>query len=454
MVDALETFCSIAERQMSCDYGALVEIPQFSPAIAEQMTNLVTSRGVTLFSLQHHTAVAQGDTKSPMQSDFALCEALYKCRQLGALPIVRACVSPNVATQAIADAGDGFGPELDALSQPERSEVRAILRATLFSFHAGFQCPLLVTRIHSETALRCFLEQRHLCRGILFGQTTIPAIAGNQRNASGEWPIEGRLTCSTDWNEALGSGCQPPIRCQPGLNSTLMAHLTTNDCISVASAHCAISTGDKAGVWMGSDKKHLPRGIASLGYRLIALWNTGIEEGNIDVCAFVKSVSTDPARLANVYPKKGSISVGSDADIVVWSRTGSITATNGCEKLLPTGVYNAYSEIPIRSRPDLVFLRGQLLVERGQMVEPICPAGLFVPTKPFGQYTYGRVEAIEANVRADNIRVQREPYKGDVISSPTEGIETQMKESHFFRKEHYDNVPKGRFRLYSQPDDY
>ncbi|VDP80093.1 unnamed protein product [Echinostoma caproni] len=441
--DSFDHFVKCSTGRMFCDYAVCVRVPRFNEETGVDMEYLVKEKGVCLYSLVLGASGKVPDGEALNEEDFD--RVLKQCRTLGALPVVPALTSPQLAddisTELIKECPN-LGPELHQFSQPERAEADTIRKAALHAFESERVCPILISRIQSDLALRCFYEQRRYCRSLLFGQTTIAAIGAPlsaANNYSGDQPVVDLVT-SKDWATAAGCVCDPPIRPDVNLSEKLIVHLNSSDALIVGSGHRAVSLEVKASFGLKRSSK-IPKSIAALGCRLVALWDCAVENnGGIDQCSFVRAVSTDPARLANLYPQKGRIQPGSDADIVVWSKPD--LADNGCwDKLMPAGVYNVFSGLSPRSRPEIVFLRGCIVVMNGKLVEDSAH-GQFVAVKPFGQMAFSRVAAVDQSHHSQMEKIIREPYTGPVFGGTANGVREETREHHYFRKEYYDNMPK------------
>jgi dihydropyrimidinase len=108
----------------------------------------------------------------------------------------------------------------------------------------------------------------------------------------------------------------------------------------------------------------------------------GVRAGRISLNRMVELLSTNPAKLFGLYPRKGTIAVGSDADIVVFDpeRTVTISAATHHSK----SDYNLFEGTEVAGVPDVVLLRGQVLVEDGQLVTSP-GVGQFVRRAKFGE---------------------------------------------------------------------
>ncbi|CAI2728734.1 unnamed protein product [Schistosoma spindalis] len=442
LIDAYEQFISSAHENLACDYGVCLRLAGFSSETNNELNTLVQDKGVVLFSVRVGSKSSSVvDNEQCIINEEEFCYFLKACRQLGALPMLEAATSVSLAQKLSSDVQincPDIGPEVNLLVSPEEAEANSILQGSLFSQYAGFRCPLLISRIHSKAALNCFIEQRRMCRGILFGQTSIPAIAVPLSLMNCDDHPDDVLTHSKNWAVAASYMYDPPLRPDTYLSQRLLTHLVSEDLACVGSGHRAITTAVRA-AFGSKNAVHIPRGIASLGYRMVALWHFGVESGFLDPCTFVKVTSSNPARLMNVYPQKGRIEVGSDADILIWSNSYK---QDVLENILPDGVPNLFSNTSdYRSGPEVVILRGHIAVQNTEFSNNSSTYGKLIVCRPFSHYVYARVDAVERSVNSEFKMLQREPYVGNAVSNTTE-TSNDNKEGYYFRKEYYDNMPR------------
>ena len=134
----------------------------------------------------------------------------------------------------------------------------------------------------------------------------------------------------------------------------------------VTSDHCAFSyEGDRGKGKHGRDAAFdaIPNGIPGLAARLPLLFSEGVAKGRIDLPTFVKLVAENPARIAGLYPRKGVIAVGSDADIVLWDAAREVTITNA---LMQHAVdYTPYEGMAVTGWPSMTIRRGEVVMRDG-----------------------------------------------------------------------------------------
>ena len=165
----------------------------------------------------------------------------------------------------------------------------------------------------------------------------------------------------------------PPFRDKVNQDS-LWAGLASGSLQVVATDHCAFTTEQKR---MGvGDFTKIPNGTGGLEDRMPVLWTKGVKTGRLTMNEFVAVTSSNIAKILNIYPRKGAIAVGSDADIVVLDPKKKKTIT--AKKQLSVIDYNVFEGVEVTglprytlSRGDVVFADGKIEVEdgRGQFVE-------------------------------------------------------------------------------------
>ena len=112
--------------------------------------------------------------------------------------------------------------------------------------------------------------------------------------------------------------------------------------------------------------KKVPNGVPGVETRLPILFSEGVNKGRIDLGTFVALTATNPAKLYGLYPRKGSIAVGADADLVIWDKDREVVITN--DKLHHNCDYTPYEGLSVRGWPAVVFSRGEIVVEEGKLL--------------------------------------------------------------------------------------
>ena len=180
-----------------------------------------------------------------------------------------------------------------------------------------------------------------------------------------------------DWDHSARRVMSPPFRNKKHQDS-LWAGLASGSLQVVATDHCAFSTEQKRyGV---GDFTKIPNGTGGLEDRMPMLWTYGVATGRLTMNEFVAVTSTNIAKILNVYPKKGAILVGADADIVVWDPTleKTISAT-GQQSAID---YNVFEGKQVKGLPRFTLSRGHVAIEEGA-IKTREGHGEFVKRAPF-----------------------------------------------------------------------
>ncbi len=154
----------------------------------------------------------------------------------------------------------------------------------------------------------------------------------------------------------------------------------TNGVFSVFSSdHAPFRYDDPQGKQPGGERpsfEHIPNGVPGIETRLPLLFD-GVARGKLSLHQFVELTSWRPARLYGLYPRKGTIAIGADADIVLWDPNKRVQIRNSA--LHHAVDYTPYEGIEVTGWPVHCFSRGEMLVRDGQYQEPQAGRGQFLP---------------------------------------------------------------------------
>jgi dihydropyrimidinase len=177
--------------------------------------------------------------------------------------------------------------------------------------------------------------------------------------------------------ENLGNGfdgakyvCSPPLRdADEGHQERLWQGLRTNDLQVVSTDHCPFCMGDHH--TFGTQKQlgqgdfsKIPNGMPGVEPRMILMYNGGVVEGRISLNRFVEITATAPAKMFGMYPRKGTIAVGSDADIVVFDPHGSHVISVDTHHMDVD--YSAYEGWEMQGKVDTVLSKGEIIIADDQ----------------------------------------------------------------------------------------
>ncbi|MBZ9698108.1 MULTISPECIES: dihydropyrimidinase [unclassified Mesorhizobium] len=341
LLEALQMWDNKTSRA-SCDYSFHMAITWWGKQVFDEMATVV-DKGITSFK---HFMAYKG---ALMVDDDEMYASFQRCADLGALPLVHAENGDVVAalSQKLLAAGNN-GPEGHAYSRPPEVEGEATNRAIMIADMAGV--PLYVVHVSCEQSHEAIRRARQ--KGMrVFGEPLIQHLT-----------LDESEYFDKDWDHAARRVMSPPFRNKLHQDS-LWAGLQAGSLQVVATDHCAFTTDQKR-FGVGNFTK-IPNGTGGLEDRLPVLWTRGVNTGRLTMNEFVAVTSTNIAKILNMYPKKGAIVEGADADIIVWDpqRKKKISA----KKQQSVIDYNVFEGVEVTGLPRFVFSRGELSVEEAEV---------------------------------------------------------------------------------------
>ena len=343
--------------QASCDFSFHMAITWWSEQVFDEMAEVVDA-GINTF--KHFMAYKN----ALMVDDEQMFASFRRCAALGAMPLVHAENGDVVAElQASLMAEGNTGPEAHAYSRPPQVEGEAANRAIMIADMAGV--PLYVVHVSCEEAHEAIRRARQGGQRV-FGEPLVQHLT-----------LDASEYAHPDWDHAARRVMSPPFRDKRHQDG-LWAGLAAGSLQVVATDHCAFSTEQKR---MGiGDFTKIPNGTGGLEDRLSVLWTRGVATGRLTMNEFVAVTSTNVARIMNLYPRKGVVARGADADIVVWDpeRTKTIRAESQQSAI----DYNVFEGTEVKGLPRFVLSRGKLSVREEEVMAEE-GHGRFVPREAF-----------------------------------------------------------------------
>jgi dihydropyrimidinase len=340
---ALDTWWKKAESKACIDYGLHMIVTDLPEAGLEDMDDMVRE-GVASFKL------FMAYPNVLMVDDATIFRALQQTSKNGALICMHAengSVIDVMVRQALAEGKTA--PIHHALTRPTLAEAEAVHRAIALAEMAGV--PIYIVHLSSEDALNQVREARD--RGLPAFAETCPQYL---------------LLSIDDMNrpgfESAKYVFTPPLREKQNLPK-LWDGLKSDNLQVVSTDHCPFCFEDQKALGK-DDFTKIPNGGPGIENRLQLLHHHGVNAGKITLNRFVEIVSTAPARIFGMYPKKGAIAPGSDADIVVWDPKAEHLISAKTHHMRVD--YSMFEGFKVIGNARQVFSRGELIVDKGQYV--------------------------------------------------------------------------------------
>ena len=326
----------------SCDYSFHMAITWWGEQVFDEMAKVVDS-GINTFK---HFMAYKG---ALMVDDDEMYSSFQRCSALGAMPLVHAENGDVVAQlqQKLLEEGNN-GPEGHAYSRPPEVEGEATNRAIMIADMA--RVPLYVVHVSCEQAHEAIRRARQ--KGMrVFGEPLVQHLT-----------LDETEYFNADWDHSARRVMSPPFRNKQHQDS-LWAGLQAGSLQVVATDHCAFTSEQKR-FGLGDFTK-IPNGTGGLEDRMPVLWTRGVNTGRLTMNEFVAVTSTNIAKILNVYPRKGAILEGADADIVVWDPTRSKTI--GAASQQSAIDYNVFEGIEVTGLPRFTLTRGMVAISEGEV---------------------------------------------------------------------------------------
>jgi dihydropyrimidinase len=280
-----------------------------------------------------------------MVDDATIFQAMLRTKDNGGLICMHAENGGVIDTLVHRALAEGHTePKWHALTRPMSAEAEATRRAIALSEMAG--APVYIVHLSAGDAME---EVRHAReRGLPVFAETCPQYLFLSYEDYERPGFEGAKYVMS-----------PPLR-PKGNEERLWNGLQTDALQAVSTDHCSFCMKEQKELGKGDFSK-IPNGAPGIENRLMLLWDGGVNGGRISPNRFVELVSTRPAKIFGLFPRKGSISIGADADLLLWDpeRKWTISAQTHRMKV----DYSAYEGREVKGVPDKVLLRGQLIVD-------------------------------------------------------------------------------------------
>ena len=371
IMEAYQQWSEWAQKAVA-DYSFHVAITWWDETVHADMQTLVEKYGVNSFK---HFMAYKG---AIMATDEILVNSFNRALELGAICTVHAENGDMVAQlqNKIFEMGI-TGPEGHPLSRPPEVEGEAASRA--ISIANVYGVPLYVVHVSTKQSLEAITRARNAGQKV-FGEVL-----------AGHLLVDESVYLDKDFESAAAHVMSPPFRAKEHQDA-LWKGILSGNLQTTATDHACFCNDQKAA---GKDDFRItPNGTAGIENRMEVLWHHGVNTGLFNMNEFVKLTSTNAAQIFNIYPRKGTISVGADADIVVWDpeATKTISAKTHHQNI----DFNIFEGMKVKgcashtiSAAKVVYANGELKVERG--------AGKYIERPAYASFYQGLDVQAEIN---------------------------------------------------------
>jgi dihydropyrimidinase len=339
-----------ADDKAAIDYSFHMNMVNFNEQVAKEIPALLDEGITTLKVFTAYNGVLRID-------DSSIFKVLKITAENGMLTMLHAengDVIEELVTEALADGHKSV--EWHALTRPAWGAGDAILRVAGMAKSANASLYI----VHMNTAIGAEMLKYSRRHGVKIMGETCPqylffTIDEMRRPDGAKWV------------------CSPPMRTKAD-NARLWQAIERGEMQTIGTDHCPFFyDGTKPIVYEGAeiaipgkelgadDFTKIPNGLPAVGDRLPVMWTEGVVKGRITPNQFVALTSTNPAKIFGMYPRKGALLPGSDADIVIWDPKRKVT--HGVAMSHQRTDYNLFEGWELVGYPEKVFLRGKLIVD-------------------------------------------------------------------------------------------
>jgi dihydropyrimidinase len=340
MLKGVDTWHEKAQGKAVIDYGFHLITTDFEDQHKPEMFKLI-DEGITSFKLfMAYPGVFLSD-------DATIYRAMSAAGERGGLVCMHAengIVINEIIKKFLAEGRTA--PKYHALTRPTLAEAEGVHRAIALAEMA--ETPVYIVHLSCTDALNQVRQARD--RGVLAFAETCPQYLFLSIDDYGD-----------DWNGAKYV-MTPPLR-EKHNQADLWKGLRMGDLHVIATDHCPFCMKDQKELGR-DDFSKIPNGAPGVEYRMELIYNGGVVENRISLNRFVELTSTAAAKMFGMFPKKGTIAVGSDADIVIFDTEKEHTFTLEAQHMNVD--YCAYEGKTVKGKVETVLSRGRVVIENGE----------------------------------------------------------------------------------------
>ena len=344
---ALDIWNKKAEDKACIDYSLHMAVTDLGPndAWLDEIDAMV-AHGITSFK------IFMAYPNVLMVDDRTIYKLMERTKALGALVLVHA--ENGTVIDAIVQenlAAGNTAPLYHALTRPTVAEAEAVHRVVAISELAGGANTYIV-HVSCEDAMREVAAAR-ACKLNVMGETCTQYLVLSIEDDMGKPGFEDAKFVFT-----------PPLR-QKRNHAPLWQALIDNTLQVVSTDHCPFRFADQKSLGLGNFTK-IPNGGPGIENRMQLVWHNGVNSGRITPERFVELTAEAPARIFGMFPKKGIIAPGSDADIVLWDPAAEYTIRAATQAMATD--YSIFEGFTVKGNSCQVYSRGELIVDNGRFM--------------------------------------------------------------------------------------
>lgn len=341
LTDALNNWHMKAFGNSSCDYAFHMAISDWREDIKHELPAMF-EQGVTSFKVYMiYDAMELNDQE--------IYELMTRLKQYGGI-VGCHCENSGIIAKLREEAlerGDS-APVFHPRTRPDYTEAEAVNR--FLSIARAADAPCIVVHLSTKAGYEEILRARQ--NGVKVYVETCP-----------QYLLLDDSVYHDTFDESVKYICSPPLR-KPADNNALWNALKAGDIDTVSTDHCSFTSDQKrAGE---GDFTKIPNGMPGVETRAILLYTYGVKRRRLTLPRMCAVLSENPARLYGMYPRKGAIKAGSDADLVVFSPKGSgVISAARCHSKCG---YSPFENVKINGGIERVYLRGKLAYSNGEII--------------------------------------------------------------------------------------
>ncbi|GAJ28828.1 dihydropyrimidinase [Acidomonas methanolica] len=342
LLDAYRDWRGKAEKAVA-DYGFHVAVTHWDERVKEEMAVLTREHGVNSFK---HFMAYKG---ALMVDDDVLLHSIRHALDLGALCNVHAENGDAVAWLQQELLAEGLtGPESHPRSRPAAVEGEAAQRAIAIAGLLG--APIYIVHVSTRDAAEAIARARAAGQRVYGEVLAQHLVIDDSVYETGDWLARARHVMS------------PPFRPRAH-QEALWAGLVSGQLHTTATDHCCFCAPQKE---KGrNDFTKIPNGTPGIEDRMSVLWHHGVRSGRLTPMEFVAVTSANSAKIFNMFPRKGSLAVGADADLVLWD--GEATRTISAAASRQRVDYNVFEGMTVAGVARTVISGGRIAVHDGDL---------------------------------------------------------------------------------------